>query len=65
MGLIKAFLTFFGELFGFMREKQLIDAGEAKAEGKQAREALETIETVRAPIDDAERERVREKYRRP
>lgn len=64
MALIKALLLFLGELFGFVREKQLIDAGKDAATGEQARETLETVAAVRAPITDAERNSVWERLQK-
>ena len=67
MGIVSAIKAFFGAigaLFGFLDRKQLMDAGEAKAANKQKDKTLETLKTVNAPITDADRNRVRKRYRR-
>jgi membrane glycosyltransferase len=58
VGIVKAVLTFLGALFGFLRDRQLINAGKAEAENEQNKATLEAVEAVRAPITDADRERV-------
>lgn len=55
---IKAFFAALGELFGFLKDRQLIDAGKAEASNENAQKTLDTIEAVRAPITDDDRERV-------
>lgn len=58
MAWIKVVLSLLSSLFGFIRERQLINAGKAEAQSEQDRATLETIKAVRAPITDDDRERV-------
>lgn len=55
---IKAFFAALGELFGFLKDRQLIDAGKAEASNENAQKTLDTIDAVRQPITDDDRERV-------
>jgi hypothetical protein len=65
IGAIKAALTAFGALFGWLDRKQLIDAGRKEIQGEQATKALDTVVRVNAPIAEPDRVSVRDKYRRP
>lgn len=58
MGIVKAVLTFLGALFGFLKDRQLINAGKAKAQNEQSQETLEALRKVSSPITDVDRERV-------
>lgn len=55
---IKAVFSALGALFGFLKDRQLIDAGKAKAQNENAQKTLDTIAKVNAPITDAERDGV-------
>lgn len=58
VGAIKAIFGALGELFGFFKDRQLLDAGEAKNKAKNDEAMLNAIEATRYPITDADRERV-------
>jgi len=58
IALIKAVFVALGELLGLLKDRQLIDAGKAEASNENAQKTLDTIEAVRSPITDDERERV-------
>lgn len=58
MGLIKIVLSLLANLFGFLKDRQLIEAGKAEAKNEQNEATLEAVAAVRAPISDDERERV-------
>jgi membrane glycosyltransferase len=58
MGLIKVVLTLLANLLGFLKDRQLIEAGKAEAKNEQSEATLEAVTAVRAPISDDERERV-------
>ena len=55
---IKAIFGALGALFGFLKDRQLIDAGKAEQANANAQETLDTVEAVRRPITDADRRRV-------
>lgn len=58
MGLVKIFLSLLANLLGFMKDRQLIEAGKAEAKNEQSEATLEAVTAVRAPISDDDRERV-------
>lgn len=48
LALLKAILGFASALTGYLRDKQLMDAGEAKAIVKQLESSLDAVERARA-----------------
>jgi hypothetical protein len=67
MGFLKGLVSFLSGLFKFLGDRQLIEAGEGKAEGKIAKEVLNDVEKAKSVerIADPERdERLRRKYDR-
>ena len=58
MGLVKIVLSLLANLLGFMKDRQLIEAGKAEAKNEQNEATLEAVTAVRAPISDDERERL-------
>lgn len=58
MGLVKIILSLLANLFGFLKDRQLIEAGKAEAKNEQNEATLEAVTAVRAPISDDERERL-------
>lgn len=58
MGLVKIVLSLLANLLGFMKDRQLIEAGKAEAKNEQNEATLEAVTAVRAPISDDDRERV-------
>jgi len=58
MGLIKVVLSLLANLLGFLKDRQLIEAGKAEAKNEQSEATLEAVTAVRAPISDDERERL-------
>jgi hypothetical protein len=67
MGFIAAIKAVFGALgaiFGYFRDRQLINAGKAEQANDTAQATLDTVAKVVVPITDADRKRVCEKYRR-
>jgi hypothetical protein len=61
---IKAVFGAFGTIFGYFRDRQLINAGRSEQANENAQATLDTIAKVAVPITDADRKRVCEKYRR-
>ena len=49
---LKAFFVGLGELVGFIKDKQLIDAGKDAERGKRAENALKDIKHVKKIKDD-------------
>ena len=64
LGALKAAFSALGALFGFLKDRQLINAGKAEAKGEQAQKTLDTVRDANADITDAERLRAVQKYRR-
>jgi hypothetical protein len=65
LAFIKAFFTGIGKLFEFLNNKQLLDAGEAKAQVKVAEKVAENEEIANnAAADPVVLDFVRNKYRR-
>lgn len=58
MGLVKVILSLLANLLGFLKDRQLIEAGKAEIKNEQAQATLDAIREVNAPITDADRERV-------
>ena len=58
MAWLKVILSLLSSVLGFIRERQLINAGKAEAQSEQDRATLEAVKAVRARITDADRERV-------
>lgn len=58
MGLVKVVLSLLANLLGFLKDRQLIEAGKAEVKNEQAQATLDAIREVNAPITDADRERV-------
>lgn len=58
MGWIKAIFGAVGAVFGWLSERQLIKAGEERANNEATRKSLALIAKARAPISDADRKRV-------
>jgi len=58
IGLIKAVLGALGAIFGYFRDRQLINAGKAEQANEDAQATLDTIAKVVVPITDADRQRV-------
>jgi hypothetical protein len=52
MGLVKIVLTLLANLLGFLKDRQLIEAGKAEAKNEQSEATLEAVTAVRAPISD-------------
>lgn len=61
---IKAIFGALGALFGFLKDRQLIDAGKAEQANANAQETLDTVSKVNAPIELDDIKRVRDKFRR-
>lgn len=65
LGTIKLIFTALGKLFGFLKDRQLIKAGEDKAKLAAAEKIAEHEEIANnAPADPALRDFVRDKYDR-
>ena len=58
IGLIKAVFGALGAVFGYFRDRQLINAGKAEQANANAQATLDTIAKVAVPITDADRKRV-------
>ena len=58
IGLIKAVFGALGAIFGYFRDRQLINAGKAEQANEDAQATLDTIAKVVVPITDADRQRV-------
>ena len=61
IGLIKAVFGALGAIFGFLKDRQLINAGKAEQANDTAQATLDTIAKVVVPITDADRSRVWER----
>jgi len=61
IGLIKAVFGALGAIFGYFRDRQLINAGKAEQANDTAQATLDTIAKVVVPITDADRSRVWER----
>ena len=58
IGLIKAVFGALGAIFGFLKDRQLINAGKAEQANDTAQATLDTIAKVVVPVTDADRKRV-------
>ena len=58
IGLIKAVFEALGAIFGYFRDRQLINAGKAEQANDTAQATLDTVAKVAVPITDADRKRV-------
>ena len=58
IGLIKAVFGALGAIFGYFRDRQLINAGRSEQSNENAQATLDTIAKVDVPITDADRKRV-------
>lgn len=58
IGLIKAVFGALGAIFGYFKDRQLINAGKAEQANDTAQATLDTIAKVVVPITDADRKRV-------
>jgi len=58
IGLIKAVFGALGAIFGYFRDRQLINAGRSEQALENAQETLDVIAKVAVPITDADRKRV-------
>ena len=58
IGLIKAVFGALGAIFGYFRDRQLINAGKAEQANDTAQSTLDAIAKVVVPITDADRKRV-------
>ena len=61
IGFIKAVFGALGAIFGYFRDRQLINAGKAEQANDTAQATLDTIAKVVVPITDADRSRVWER----
>ena len=58
IGLIKAVFGALGAIFGYFRDRQLINAGKVEQANDTAQATLDAIAKVVVPITDADRQRV-------
>ena len=58
IGLIKAVFGALGAIFGFLKDRQLINAGKAEQVNEDAQATLDAVAAVAVPITDADRSRV-------
>jgi len=58
IGLIKAVFGALGAVFGYFRDRQLINAGRSEQANENAQATLDTVAKVVVPITDADRKRV-------
>ena len=58
MSFIKAVFAALGAIFGWFKDRQLINAGKAEQANENAQATLDTIAKVAVPITDADRSRV-------
>ena len=61
IGLIKTVFGALGAIFGYFKDRQLINAGKAEQANDTAQATLDTIAKVVVPITDADRSRVWER----
>lgn len=65
---IKLALKAFGSFISFLNNKQLLDAGDAKANAKHSAKVIENVNTANKAVDglasDDELKRVRDKHSR-
>ena len=58
IGLIKTVFGALGAIFGFLKDRQLINAGKAEQANDTAQATLDAIAKVVVPVTDADRKRV-------
>ena len=58
MSFIKAVFAALGAIFGWFKDRQLINAGRSEQALENAQETLDVIAKVAVPITDADRSRV-------
>ena len=58
IGLIKTVFGALGAIFGYFKDRQLINAGKAEQANDTAQATLDAIAKVVVPITDADRQRV-------
>ena len=58
MGFLKAVFGALGAIFGFLKDRQLINAGKAEQANENAQATLDAVAAVAVPITDADRKRV-------
>ena len=58
MGVIKAVFAALGAIFGYFKDRQLINAGKAEQANEDAQATLDAVAAVAVPITDADRSRV-------
>ena len=58
MGFIRAVFGALEAIFGFLRDRQLINAGKAEQANEDAQATLDAVAAVAVPITDADRSRV-------
>lgn len=58
MSFIKAVFEALGAIFGFLKDRQLINAGKAEQANEDAQATLKAVAAVAVPITDADRSRV-------
>lgn len=58
MGVIKAVFGALGAIFGFFKDRQLINLGKAEQANANAQKTLDVVAKVNAPVTDADRKRV-------
>ena len=58
MSFLKAVFGALGAIFGYFRDRQLINAGKAEQANDTAQATLDAIAKVVVPITDADRQRV-------
>ena len=58
MGFIRAVFGALEAIFGFLRDRQLINAGKAEQANEDAQATLDAVAAVAVPITDADRKRV-------
>lgn len=67
-GWLKTGLSAISNFFGWANNKQLLDAGEDRANARNSRKVLENVKTAKEAVDgldnNDERERVRDKFSR-
>jgi len=61
IGLIKTVFGALGAIFGYFKDRQLINAGKAEQANDTAQATLDTIAKVVVPITDVDRSRVWER----
>ena len=58
MSFVKAVFAALGAIFGYFKDRQLINAGKAEQANEDAQATLDAVAAVVVPITDADRSRV-------